>query len=84
MLDKMKLKLIKFIDWVDDTILHHRFYWICNIISNSSWWGELVEIQLSEQDFIRLATIAHERDITFNQLCVDLLKEYIKDNENNK
>jgi len=37
----MKLYLIKILDWIDDKILGHRFYWICDKIASSNWWDDL-------------------------------------------
>lgn len=37
----------------------------------------VVEVELSDEDFILLARMAHERDITFNQLINSLLRSWI-------
>lgn len=39
---------------------------------------ETIQIDMSDEDFLCLAKIAHERDITFNQLVNHLLREYIE------
>ena len=36
-----------------------------------------VEIDLSEKDFIKIATKAHEKDITFNAMCNIILEDAI-------
>jgi hypothetical protein len=36
----MKLLLIHLADMFDNWVLRHRFYWVCQRVSNSSWWGE--------------------------------------------
>jgi len=36
-----------------------------------------VDIDISEEDFIQLATVAHEKDITLNNLCNDILQEQV-------
>lgn len=77
----MKLLLISFLDWIDDKILDHRFYWLCTFIAHSKWWGEKVEIELTNEEFIKLAEEAHRLDITLNAFCVKLLEEYIKENK---
>lgn len=77
----IKLSLIKFFDWIDDKIIGHRMHWLCDLIGNSSWWGEEVIVEFTEQQFLKLATEAHERNITFNDLCVEKLKQYIKEND---
>jgi len=38
-----------------------------------------IELEISDEDFIHLAKAAHERDITLNQLCVDVLKSSFND-----
>ena len=38
-----------------------------------------IEIEISDDDFMHLAKAAHERDITLNQLCVDVLKSSFSD-----
>lgn len=40
-----------------------------------------VEIDISDADFLILAKEAHERGITLNDLCVQLLQEYIEGKE---
>jgi hypothetical protein len=36
-----------------------------------------VEIDLSDEDFMELARMAHEQNITLNQLCVNILQAYV-------
>lgn len=36
-----------------------------------------VELDITDQEFNELAHEAHERNITFNQLVVDLLQQYV-------
>ena len=36
----MRYRLITIIDWLDDHIIQHRFYKLCELITYSSWWGE--------------------------------------------
>ncbi len=38
---------------------------------------ENVEIDLDDKTFMELSKMAHERDITLNQLCNDIIKEMI-------
>ena len=38
-----------------------------------------IELELSDGDFLHLAKAAHERNITLNQLCVDVLKSSFND-----
>jgi predicted DNA-binding ribbon-helix-helix protein len=39
---------------------------------------EDIEIDLDDHVFMELAKIAHEKDITFNQLVNDIIREKIK------
>jgi len=38
---------------------------------------EEVEIEMNDDQFMKLALMAHEQDITINQLCNNILKEQI-------
>lgn len=38
---------------------------------------EEVTIDLSDKEFLVLAKMAHEKNITFNQLCVNIIEEHI-------
>ena len=38
-----------------------------------------IDIEISDQDLLHLAKAAHDRDITLNQLCVDVLKSAFDD-----
>jgi len=38
-----------------------------------------IEIEIPDQELLHLAKAAHERDITLNQLCVDVLKSAFDD-----
>ncbi len=38
-----------------------------------------IEIEISDQELLHLAKAAHDRDITLNQLCVDVLKSAFDD-----
>ena len=40
-----------------------------------------VEIELSQKDILKLALLAHEKDVTLNTICIDILKQGIKDGE---
>ena len=40
-----------------------------------------VEIELSDEDLLKLTIAAHDRDITLNQLCNSVLKASLKDLE---
>ena len=45
---------------------------------------EEITIELTEQEFLSLAIMAHEKDITFNNLCNQILKEQIDKIEKRK
>ncbi len=38
---------------------------------------ETIEIDLEDSDFLLLAKMAHENNITFNQLCNSILRKYM-------
>ena len=40
-----------------------------------------VEIELPQKDILKLALLAHKKDITLNTVCIDILKQGIKDGE---
>ena len=40
-----------------------------------------VEIELPQEDILKLALLAHEKDVTLNTICIDILKQGIKDGE---
>jgi len=44
---------------------------------------EVVEIDISDKDFLIMAKIAHEKDITFNQYVNQVMKEFL-DRESKK
>ena len=35
----LKLCLIHLLDKFDNYVLKHRFYWVCQKVGLSSWWG---------------------------------------------
>lgn len=41
-----------------------------------------VEVNLDDTTFMWLSQVAHERDITFNQLCNQIIKEELGKSEN--
>lgn len=45
---------------------------------------EEIEITLDEQIFLKLAILAHKKDITFNQLCIELLEKTMNDEKNTR
>ncbi len=38
-----------------------------------------VQIEISDEDFLILAKMAHERDITFNQLVEEIIKKALEE-----
>ena len=38
---------------------------------------ESVEINLTDSEFLYLARVAHDRDITFNELCNEVIRRYL-------
>jgi len=45
---------------------------------------ENVEVEFEDEDFIALAKMAHEKDITFNMLITEMLTSYIDEQEAKK
>lgn len=39
-----------------------------------------IEIEITDEDFLCIAKMAHERDITFNQMVCSLIEEYMEEN----
>lgn len=42
---------------------------------------ENIEVDLSDEQYLALAKMAHEKDITINQLVTNMLREHIEDAE---
>ena len=40
-----------------------------------------VEIEIDSVTFMKVAFLAHEKDITFNKMCNNLISDYIKENK---
>jgi len=40
-----------------------------------------VELEMDHKDLLKLALIAHDKNITLNQMCIDILKQGIEDDE---
>ncbi len=38
-----------------------------------------VEIELPQEDILKLALLAHEKNVTLNTVCIDILKQGIED-----
>ena len=43
---------------------------------------ETISIDIDEEDMLKYMMFAHEKNITFNQLCEDAVKEKLKELEN--
>jgi len=41
-----------------------------------------IEIELTDDEFLQIAKMAHDRDITFNKMVEIMLDEFIKEQEN--
>lgn len=42
---------------------------------------ENIEVDLSDEQYLALAKMAHEKDITLNQLVTNMLREHVEDAE---
>ena len=40
-----------------------------------------VEIELPQKDILKLALLAHEKNVTLNTICIDILKQGIENGE---
>jgi hypothetical protein len=40
---------------------------------------ETVEVDLTDEEFLHIARLAHEQDITFNQMVAKILEEHIEE-----
>ena len=40
---------------------------------------ETVEVDLTDEEFLHIAKRAHELDITFNQMVIKILEEYMEE-----
>lgn len=38
-MNRLKYVLIRIADWLDDRVLNHPSYWLCQKIGLSDWWG---------------------------------------------
>jgi len=45
---------------------------------------EVVEVDFTDDEFLYVATLAHERDITFNQMIGHIIQEHIDTLEEKK
>lgn len=43
-----------------------------------------IEIELTDEEFLKIAMLAHEKDITFNKMVEIMLDEFIKEQEHGK
>jgi hypothetical protein len=43
-----------------------------------------VEVDLLDDTFMKIARMAHEKDITFNRMCVEILNEEIDNYKDKK
>ena len=42
---------------------------------------ETIELDIDKEDLLRYMELAHEKNITFNKLCEEAIKEKLKENE---
>jgi hypothetical protein len=40
---------------------------------------ETVQVDLTDEEFLHIAKLAHEQDITFNQMVAKILEEYMEE-----
>lgn len=44
---------------------------------------ETIEIEIDDDVFIAIAKMAHEKNITFNEMAIEILKEQLKKEQSN-
>ena len=42
---------------------------------------ETIQVDLTDEEFLHIARRAHEQDITFNQMVIQILEQYILEQE---
>ncbi len=42
---------------------------------------ETVEVDLTDEEFLYIAKLAHEQDITFNQMVAKILEEHLEESK---
>ena len=40
---------------------------------------ETIEVDLTDEEFLQIARLAHEQDITFNQMVIKILEQHIEE-----
>lgn len=40
---------------------------------------ETIQVDLTDEEFLHIARLAHEQDITFNKMVVKILEEHIEE-----
>jgi hypothetical protein len=42
---------------------------------------ETIQVDLTDEEFLHIARLAHEQDITFNQMVIKILEEHIEESK---
>jgi hypothetical protein len=43
---------------------------------------ETIQVDLTDEEFLHIAKLAHDQDITFNQMVVKILEEHLQELKN--
>ena len=43
---------------------------------------ETIQVDLTDEEFLHIARLAHDQDITFNQMVVKILEEHLQELKN--
>ena len=42
---------------------------------------ETIQVDLTDEEFLHIARLAHDQDITFNQMVIKILEEHIEESK---
>lgn len=70
--------------WIDLEVADDWLEKAGDIFAGADWDTRVqIAVEFSDQELLRYMQLAHERDITFNQLIEDALRAVIKEHKNN-
>ena len=63
----------------DEDMTEKRAQFAQDLIDTEKDQTVTIDLDIADEDFVHLAKAAHERNITLNQLCIDVLKNAFDD-----
>ena len=63
----------------DEDMTEKRRQFAQDLIDTEKDQTVTIDLDIADEDFVHLAKAAHERNITLNQLCIDVLKNAFDD-----